>query len=156
MHLQFKLRRWGIAILLSAPELIVGGWMHVEKTLCQRHLPDLEQAMSGNPFRLVAFEGSATVRSPSNGVSSCCTWRVMVSIGELTGTISWISVQRLTVGRFFGTKLHGTLSSMRIRCFTGFHGVSRTLSRTNTSSRRSRHNRLDDLKAHAALSLRHW
>ena len=44
MHLQFKLRRWGIAILLSAPELIVGGWMHVERTLCQRHPPDLEQA----------------------------------------------------------------------------------------------------------------
>ena len=68
MHFQLKMRRWGIAILLSAPELIVGGWMHVEKTLCQRHPPDLEQAMSGNPFRLVAFEGSATVRSPNNGV----------------------------------------------------------------------------------------
>ena len=44
MHLQFKLRRWGIEILLSAAELIVGGWIQVQRTLRQRQSPDLEQA----------------------------------------------------------------------------------------------------------------
>uniref|UniRef100_A0AAV1UY68 Uncharacterized protein n=1 Tax=Peronospora matthiolae TaxID=2874970 RepID=A0AAV1UY68_9STRA len=50
MHLQFKLRRWEIEILMSVPESKVGGWMHMERTLCQRHPPGLGQAYAWEFF----------------------------------------------------------------------------------------------------------
>ena len=155
MHLQFKLRRWGIAILLSAPESIAGGWMHVEETLCQRHPPDLEQAY--------VWEFVCSGRIRGVGDRTFTEQQSIVLLDQESNGIHWsiagdnIADQRAAADcrTLLGTKSHGTLSCMRICCFTSFHGVPRTLSRTNTSSTRLRHNRFDGLNTHAARSLRH-
>ena len=61
-HQQAKLRRWGIAILLSAPHLTVGASLLVQRPLCLRHPPALVRAYEWSLLAPGRVQG--TVESP--------------------------------------------------------------------------------------------
>ena len=48
-HQQSKLRRWGLAILLSAPTISIGGWLQVWRWLHLRNPPQLKSINAWEP-----------------------------------------------------------------------------------------------------------
>ena len=79
-HQQAKLRRWGLAILLSAPRLDIGKSLLVRQDVQPHHLPRLTQVYAWEYTAPVAF--AERLWDPTRARVERSVWRktVMVSI----------------------------------------------------------------------------
>ena len=132
-HQQAKLRRWGLAILLSAPTLAVREGLQVGTTLVLRQPPQLTQDYIWKYTTAGCVSGITVDSDPGQ--------RRVVALSQDSDGIYW-SIERTTLkisgrlptvsGSDSARKQEGSYS-VRIRSSTGFHGACPTLSQISMS-----------------------